>query len=106
MLSADFDKILGVLFGNEHCFDAPAQGREQLLLESAIGNTRPRNVISPVMPRSERTGAGQQRDKRRGHGDTGRRSILRGRAFRDVHMNVGVVKECRLNPKVTARERT
>jgi hypothetical protein len=30
----DFDKILRVLFGNEDCFDAPAQGREQLLLET------------------------------------------------------------------------
>src|SRR5713101_1892605 len=30
----DFDKILGVLFGNEHRLDAPAQGREQLLLET------------------------------------------------------------------------
>jgi hypothetical protein len=27
---ADLHEVLGVLFGNEHCFDAPAQGREQL----------------------------------------------------------------------------
>ena len=27
----DFDKILGVLFGNEHSLDATTQGREQLL---------------------------------------------------------------------------
>src|SRR6266446_503274 len=31
---ADLDKILGVLFGNEHRLNAPTQGREQLLLET------------------------------------------------------------------------
>jgi hypothetical protein len=31
---ADLHEVLGVLFGNEHCFDAPTQGREQLLLET------------------------------------------------------------------------
>src|SRR5215831_20960190 len=30
----DFNKIFGVLFGYEHCLDAPTQGREQLLLET------------------------------------------------------------------------
>jgi hypothetical protein len=29
---ADLHEILGALFANEHCFNAPAQGREQLLL--------------------------------------------------------------------------
>src|SRR6266566_1070921 len=31
---ADLHEVLGVRFGNEHCLDAPAQGREQLLLET------------------------------------------------------------------------
>src|SRR6516225_8103264 len=51
---ADLHEVLGVLFGNEHCFDAPAQGREQLLLET--GDPRPRSVISPVTATSRRTG--------------------------------------------------
>src|SRR5438876_8923169 len=53
---ADLHEVLGVLFGNEHCFDAPAQGREQLLLETGDRPHAARSVISPVMARSRRTG--------------------------------------------------
>jgi hypothetical protein len=31
---ADLHEVLGVLFANEHCFDASALGREQLPLET------------------------------------------------------------------------
>src|SRR5215468_10610631 len=53
---ADLHEVLGVLFRNEHCFDAPAQGPSSFSLRPAIGHTWPRSVISPVMATSRRTG--------------------------------------------------
>src|SRR5580693_1690917 len=52
----DFNKILGVLFGNEHRLDAPSKAASSFSLRPAIGHTRPRSVISPVMATSRRTG--------------------------------------------------
>src|SRR4029077_3342637 len=66
----DFDKILGVLFGNEHRLDAPTQGREQLLLET--GN-RPHAAAQCDLAGhgdiAAHRDAGHDRDDRRNHGD-------------------------------------
>src|SRR5215469_13287642 len=95
---ADLHEVLGVLFGNEHCFDAPAQGREQLLLETG---DRPHAATQRDFPGhgdvAAHRNAGHHRDDRGGHGDTGRGAVLRGCAFRDVHVDVPVVKQGRLD---------
>src|SRR5258707_340402 len=53
---ADLHEVLGVLFGNEHCFDAPAQGREQLLLETGDRPHAAAQRDFAVMATSRRTG--------------------------------------------------
>ena len=107
MLSADLDEILGVLFRNEHCFDAPAQGREQLLLETG---DRPHAAAQRDLAGhgdvAAHRNAGHHRDDRGGHGDAGGGSVLRGRAFRHVHVDVALVKQGRLDAEGDRAQRT
>src|SRR6516162_2150338 len=90
----DFDKVLGVLFGDEHRLDAPTQGREQLLFET---DDRPyaaaqRNLAGhgEVTPHGN---SGHHRDDSGDHGDAGRRSVLRCRALGQVNVYVTLVKQ-------------
>ena len=58
------------------------------------GSTRPRSVISPVIATSSRTGWLRDRRHDRGrHRDAGRRTVLRDRAGRHVHVQIVVVEE-------------
>ena len=52
----DFDKILGVLFGMSTVLMPPRKAASSFSLRPAIGHTRPRRVISPVIATSRRTG--------------------------------------------------
>src|ERR1700737_3829384 len=90
----DFDKILGVLFGNEYRLDAPTQGREQLLLET--GDRPPAAAQRDLASHSEvaaHRNSGHHRDDRGDHGDAGRGSILRRRTFRHVDVDVALAKQ-------------
>ena len=94
----DFDKILGVLLGNEHRFDTPTQGREQLLLETV---DRPhaaaqRDLASHSEVAAHRN-SGHHRHDRRDHGGAGGGSILRCRAVRHVDVDVVLIEQGRLD---------
>ena len=59
-----------------------------------IGSTRPRNVISPVIATSPRTGnAGERAHDRRGDRDARGWAVLRRRAGGNVHVQIAIPME-------------
>ena len=68
----------------------PARAAARILsFTPPTGSTLPRSVISPVMAMSRCTGILRDRgEQRRGHGDAGRRAVLRDRSLGDVNVDV------------------
>src|SRR5580704_12323582 len=94
----DLDKILGVFFGDQHGFDAAAQSRQELLLETADRQhaAAQRDLAGHRYVAMDRD-TGHHRDNRRDHGDARGWAILWGCTLGHVHVDVALVKHGRLN---------
>src|SRR5450759_2252986 len=98
MLSAISTRSLAFSSGMSTVLMPPRKAASSFSLRPAIGHTRPRSVISPVMATSRRTGnAGHHRDDRGDHGDAGGGAILRCCAFRPVDVDVALVEPRRFD---------
>src|SRR5215831_6453819 len=87
-------QILLVLERNEDALDPTAVSRQNLLLEAADRQdaTAQSNFSGHGSVVTDRD-LGQGRNQRGSHGDPGRRTILRGRPFRNVDMHLDLLVE-------------
>ncbi|ENN85911.1 hypothetical protein RHSP_17182 [Rhizobium freirei PRF 81] len=94
-------QILGVFFRDQHLLDAAAHRCEQLFLQAAdrqhAAAQRDFTGHGDILGNRD---AGHDRDDRGCHGDTGRGTILRRCAFRQVHMDVALVEARRLDAEI------
>ena len=97
MLSLISTRSLALSSGMSTVLMPPRKAASSFSLRPTIGHTRPRFDFAGHGEVAAHRNAGHHRDDRGGHGDAGGGSVLRGRAFRHVHVDVALVKQGRLN---------